>query len=179
MLGATKVDVILSLPDPVLVSKKPPKESPALIVAVEPLATEKLPLPDKLRLPAPLSVQLPLVAPEPKFNPAMLCAPLIVIVLVIAEASPKKTASSPETQDARVVPLRLQKLPVPQVPEPDWKPAAVAVSQVTVAAVALLSPSKPADRRSARVRSMDFRIRFRPTLLGPLLRQKSDFRQTR
>jgi hypothetical protein len=120
------------------------------MVAVEPLATAKLLLPEKFRLPTPLSVQLPPVVAEPKLNPEMFCADPTVIVLVTAVASPKKTATSPETHGERVVPLLLQKLSVPQVPLPDWKPAAVEVSHVAVAPIAGVRAKAAARRKDVR-----------------------------
>ena len=64
--------------------------------------------------------------------------------------SPKKTAWSPETHGERVVPLSLQKLSVPQMPLPDWKPAAVEVSQVTVAAGRVSDERQAAQSRRVR-----------------------------
>jgi hypothetical protein len=124
------------------------------MVAVEPLATAKLLLPDKLRPPAPLSVQLPLVVAEPKLKPEIFCADPTVIVLVSGVVSPKKTASSPETHGVRVVPLLLQKLSVPQVPLPDWKPAVAEVSQVTVAPIAGVRAKAAARRKDVRTREL-------------------------
>lgn len=162
MLGEAKVGVFKrKVPAPVLVSAKPPRESPVLMVAVEPLATAKLLLPDKLRLPTPLNVQLPLVVAEPKVNPEMFCAEPTVIVLVTAVVSPKKTAASPETHGKRVVPLLLQKLFVPQVPLPAWKPAVDEVSHVTVAPIAGVRAKAAARRKDVRTRDFVVVLRIR------------------
>ena len=65
---------------------------------------------------------------------------------------------SPEIQGESVVPLLLQKLSVPHVPLPDWKPAVVEVSQVTVAPIAGVSAKAAARRKDVRMRYVLVRI---------------------
>ena len=129
------------------------------IEAVEPALTVKVELALKL-IPLPAKVQSPKVVAEPKLNPEMFCADPTVIVLVTAVVSPKKTAASPETHGERVVPLLLQKLSVPQVPLPDWKPAVDKVSHVTVAPIAGVRAKAAAARRKD-VRTRDFVVVLR------------------
>ena len=89
------------------------------ITAVEPALTVKVELALKFK-PLPERVQSPKVVAEPKVNPEVFCTEPTVIVLVTGATAPKKVAVSPEVQGERVVPSRVQKLSVPQVPLPDW-----------------------------------------------------------
>lgn len=133
------------------------------IEAVEPALTVKVELALKL-IPLPAKVQSPKVVAEPKLSPEMFCAEPTVIVLVTAVVSPKKTAASPETHGERVVPLLLQKLSVPQVPLPAWKPAVDEVSHVTVAPIAGVRAKAAARRKDVRTR--DFVVVLRIKELG-------------
>jgi hypothetical protein len=119
-------------------------------------------------MPLPVKVQLPDVVADPKLNPESDCDVLNAIVFVTALASPRNTAESPAVQAPRFVPSAVQNRS-DQLPLPDWKPAVVDVSHVTVAATAGRRLSRAAESRSAEPRSGVFRIGFRPTLLGRLL----------
>ena len=118
-----------------------------VVWAVDPAATEKFAAPENVSAPLPLKIQFPLVLLEPKLSPPTVWFEPIVIVLLTAGDPPRNTASSPETQGKSVVPSIDQKLFVPHVPLPDWKPAVVDVSHVTVAATAGRKPSKAAESR--------------------------------
>lgn len=80
------------------------------------------------------------------------------MVSFTAVVCPRKLAVSPEIQGESVVPLLLQKLSVPHVPLPDWKPAVVEVSQVTVAPIAGVSAKAAARRKDVRMRYVLVRI---------------------
>jgi hypothetical protein len=127
------------------------------IEAMEPLSTVKVELALKF-MPLPEKVQSPKVVAEPKVNPEMFCGDPTVIALITAVDSPKKMAASPDTQGERVVPLLLQKLSVPHVPLPDWKPAVVVVSHVTVAPIAGVIAMAAARRKDGRTRDVVVRI---------------------
>ena len=127
------------------------------IEAMEPLSTVKVELALKF-MPLPEKVQLPKVVAEPKVNPEMFCTEPTVIVLFTAVVCPRKLAVSPETQGDSVVPLLLQKLSVPHVPLPDWKPAVVEVSHVTVAPIAGVRAKAAARRKDVRTRDGVVRI---------------------
>jgi hypothetical protein len=122
------------MPAPVLVRVFVESTRPVLISAVDPATTEKFALPDKDNVPAPLRIQFPLVEAVPKLRPLIVWLEPTVIVSVTAGDWPRKLAASPATQGSSVVPSADQKAFVPQVPLPDWKPAVVEVSHVTVAA---------------------------------------------
>jgi hypothetical protein len=57
--------------------------------------------------------------------------------------------------------LLLQKLSVPHVPLPDWKPAVVEVSHVTVAPIAGVSAKAAARRKDVRTRDFVVVLRIR------------------
>jgi hypothetical protein len=82
----------------------------------------------------------------------------MVMVSFTAVVCPRKLAVSPETQGDSVVPLLLQKLSVPHVPLPDWKPADVEVSHVTVAPIAGVRAKAAARRKDGRTRDGVVRI---------------------
>ena len=71
---------------------------------------------------------------------------------------PRKVAVLPETQGDSDVPSMLQKLSVPHVPLPDWKPAVVEVSHVTVAPIAGVRAKAAARRKEVRTRDVVVRI---------------------
>jgi hypothetical protein len=125
---------------------------------MEPSLTVKMELELKF-MPLPEKVQLPKVVAEPKVRPEreMGRTELSVIVSFTAVVSPKKMAASPETHGERVVPsvdLDQMKLVASQMPLPAWKPAAVEVSQVTVAPIAGVRAKAAARRKEVRAKDL-------------------------
>ena len=159
MLGFAKVGVFRRrVPAPVLVSTLVESVNGAVSTAADPDATAKVALPASESVPVPLKVQLPLVVADPKLKPPMVWLEPMVMVSVTAVACPKKVAVSPEAHCERAAPSRVQKLSVPQVPLPDWKPAAVEVSHVTLAANAGVRAAAAARRKEVRTRDWEGRM---------------------